>query len=1146
MSRNANKRRIRVTAGEKLEDVVLEFEGEVEGGDPFGKGAGVAAGPAGDPEKFEFFVPIFKVDSVKHEVWGRATQEIRDAVNEKMDFVSSVPYFQKWSEETRKRSQGKSLGNVRAMHQPIAAGVLLQMDIKPVEKAVDVGIHVTDPVEWTKCETGTYTGLSVGGRYAKRWVDPQDNTVAYTADPNEISLVDAPCVPTATFAYVKADGSEEMRKFQSALTATTTDVGGSGIDVVMAPNPTAPVSLGVQAQPTAPATNTLVTAAHITDAVTETSTAGIQDTAPSRERNDAAPDVAALVSKLIERGKLVGITRRLTSPNGAAKADADWKQYGDPANWAFPCDTPENAQLAISKFNAKEGMGDYSAGEWMVLGRRLSRLAEAIMDKPYVFDAKNKAVKDASQEVQKMASLADVQSLIQTGLAGGAGSSDALQQAASLVGVMLDQASSTTTGGVSLSQASSIAVPAAEKAEDTTTKPSGASSTPGKDTPPALESDTTVSGASSSSSSSSSSSQPTSPSSTKTPDSSIPVAKVGQAKEANVAQTKLSTNEPVSMVPPTFLGSGEVVDDVAEMTKLASFINALEKGNTEKAMMIAADGTDPSRNQAYAQQEFDRLFHEATLFMLRAGGINRSNARQLSEMEFGKGMLVDRQTFQPLQKYAGITVNELTLAKDALAKGVSQTTLPGLYLQRLVRIMLPVLTPLRQRIPAVPAQNGATQAQWRVLQGFQSFDFAGLMQQAESTTSIGSTTGNGVNVNETPTLYTSPFTRLPVNNNVTLEAVAAARGYDDAMQFGVIESLSALLRGEEIAVLMNNSGSIPNVVGFATTGVITAASAATGGALAGSAGWTVKITALTGPGFLQSQKSGYAGGQQNSNAGESGSTSSSGSIAVAANFSGSTGTLYVNWPAVPGAVAYNVYLSDGAAERFNQTVQNTAALITTKASSGSAAPGTNTTANSNGWEGITQWCTSGSILGNATYNKTFVDAGGSALTLVQPNSIKEFDTVLSQLYKNWQIVPTLIVCSPQSASYAMKVMGSATNPAQRIFLQSGPQQGTLVGGMYANGYINKFAVEINGAKPVIPIMAHPYMPDGLYLFLTEQILYPVARETRGFLLEVLIPYTYFPFGALGFNYPFGLIVQETLECFHPGAQAAVAGVNVNL
>jgi hypothetical protein len=59
---------------------------------------------------------------------------------------------------------------------------------------------------------GVYTGFSQGGRYVKRWPDPETGMTRFTAEPSEISLVDLPCLPDATFEVVK-DGVVEKRAF---------------------------------------------------------------------------------------------------------------------------------------------------------------------------------------------------------------------------------------------------------------------------------------------------------------------------------------------------------------------------------------------------------------------------------------------------------------------------------------------------------------------------------------------------------------------------------------------------------------------------------------------------------------------------------------------------------------------------------------------------------------------------------------------------------------------------------------------------------------------------------------------------------------------------------------------------------------------
>jgi hypothetical protein len=82
---------------------------------------------------------------------------------------------------------------------------------------VEICGKVVDDAEWAKVEEGVYTGFSQGGRYLKRWPDPdRPSLTRYTAEPLEVSLVDHPCLPEATFAVIKADGSTELRKFKAA------------------------------------------------------------------------------------------------------------------------------------------------------------------------------------------------------------------------------------------------------------------------------------------------------------------------------------------------------------------------------------------------------------------------------------------------------------------------------------------------------------------------------------------------------------------------------------------------------------------------------------------------------------------------------------------------------------------------------------------------------------------------------------------------------------------------------------------------------------------------------------------------------------------------------------------------------------------
>jgi hypothetical protein len=162
--------------------------------------------------KLDLFLPLTKVDVEERLVHGVATAEAPDRAGEIFDYETSKPYFEAWSASARDASGGKSLGAVRAMHNRIAAGKLTDIAFDDEGKRILVSAKIVDDDEWAKVIEGVYTGFSQGGRYVKRWSDDETRLTRYTADPTEISLVDVPCLPGATFEVVK-DGVVEKRAF---------------------------------------------------------------------------------------------------------------------------------------------------------------------------------------------------------------------------------------------------------------------------------------------------------------------------------------------------------------------------------------------------------------------------------------------------------------------------------------------------------------------------------------------------------------------------------------------------------------------------------------------------------------------------------------------------------------------------------------------------------------------------------------------------------------------------------------------------------------------------------------------------------------------------------------------------------------------
>lgn len=160
------------------------------------------------------FAQITKIDEARREVWGRAAEEVPDNAKEIFDYASSVPHIKAWSSDFEKITDGKSLGNIRAMHANVAAGKVIAVSFDDVAKAVDIGTKIVDDNEWKKCCEGVYTGFSIGGKYLHKWADPAGKGTRYTAGLGEISLVDKPCIKGAVFFdVIKADGTTLQKRF---------------------------------------------------------------------------------------------------------------------------------------------------------------------------------------------------------------------------------------------------------------------------------------------------------------------------------------------------------------------------------------------------------------------------------------------------------------------------------------------------------------------------------------------------------------------------------------------------------------------------------------------------------------------------------------------------------------------------------------------------------------------------------------------------------------------------------------------------------------------------------------------------------------------------------------------------------------------
>lgn len=162
-----------------------------------------------------FTCPITKVDKEKRRVRGIATAEVLDKTGEVLTYEGSKEAFDEWP------------GNIREMHQNIAAGKAVEITFDDDRKEISVDSYISRgaPDTWEKVLDGTLEFYSVGGKRVrstkKSAKDVPEHVFRLLKDGEkrpkkvvwtpawkmvELSLVDNPALPIAQFELVKSVG----------------------------------------------------------------------------------------------------------------------------------------------------------------------------------------------------------------------------------------------------------------------------------------------------------------------------------------------------------------------------------------------------------------------------------------------------------------------------------------------------------------------------------------------------------------------------------------------------------------------------------------------------------------------------------------------------------------------------------------------------------------------------------------------------------------------------------------------------------------------------------------------------------------------------------------------------------------------------
>lgn len=483
----------------------------------------------------------------------------------------------------------------------------------------------------------------------------------------------------------------------------------------------------------------------------------------------------------------------------------------------------------------------------------------------------------------------------------------------------------------------------------------------------------------------------------------------------------------------------------------------------------------------------------------------------------------------------------------------------GYNLEREVKFRLPAYTVLRNRVAVDPAPVGpmaGTAAVYKAQLGYNGFNFGAAMG-----TGFGQ---NGPEGNPNATQIAANYKSQSIKGSVQLEAIDMARMFTDPIKDQSMFNLQTLMRVEELLVTGGNEFAIDAPVPVGTQG--------TSGTGFANGTWTVKVTAITLEGALRNATSPYV-----PVLGVAAGESVPGTVSIVVS-GGEKGFLNVSWPVVEGAVGYKVYCSDqyndssdvylldpatelaysdGDAIVPSQAGQvyigvNNVRIIAPPAGS-TPAPSSDGSANDNQFEGYVAWATKTTMYGtdlSSAGERVFVDMDGAGFT-AEASGIKEINQALQRLWLLYHTAPTLMVGSPATINAITNKITANNNVSMMLVGNQGgnlQQQNKFIGGIMVGGYTNQYAQHA-GMSTLIDIIAHPYLPDGILLLLSETLppdTYRFAQDSRCFALDVLRPYNYFPLASTDRNINFDIWFLETLKCYYPTAQAAIAGFRTDV
>jgi hypothetical protein len=470
------------------------------------------------------------------------------------------------------------------------------------------------------------------------------------------------------------------------------------------------------------------------------------------------------------------------------------------------------------------------------------------------------------------------------------------------------------------------------------------------------------------------------------------------------------------------------------------------------------------------------------------------------------------------------------IQKEITTTSPLSTSFAAFDLEAPAKMLTPRPTPLRNRIPRKKGV-GTSHRVKRIL-GYTGTGTGGVANLwpgvTESTTnSFGSLSlERGPQISYAADDLVLPYNSYSLSDSVSFDANFSGLGYQDLRQLSSTSTLYATMLMEERMMLFARgtasgySGALAQVTSVVTASPV----AATGQTALASGTYYVAVTAdagISANGFGESIAS--AIGSETVNSGD---------------------VLEITFPAVAGALGYNIYVgtTTGLANlKYQGTVKgalkavingagttsllaNNFAFSTTGAAASRATA--DTSAYATGYDGILPTVLNPAISGA-------INAVNSTFSTANPGV--EFQNVFATMYGNVKADPDLVLLNGNDRKQLSDAIKSGSTANYRLTIQEPGKDGVTYGSI-VTGLQN----EVTGKA--VDLMVHPWLNQGIAPVLSFTLPIPDTEVSDVWANFMVQDYMGIQWPVVQFSYDFSTYFRGTFFCTAPAWNGVVSGI----